>query len=89
MFEEFAVVQTRAIFFFVIETELKMMKCFIENDERTPWDSKITDTLIRMQENLRQYSTVIEDVKKGYVLHKKTNYPRFGANGFVFLEDKQ
>jgi len=71
MFEEFAVMQTRAIFLFVVETELKMMKCFIENDERTPWERKVIDALIEMQQNLKQYSTVIEDIKKGYILHRK------------------
>jgi hypothetical protein len=70
MFEPFIILQTRSIFLWVVETELKMIRHFIEQDRKTPFTQKILDTIGRMQELLKNYAPLIENTKKGYVLHR-------------------
>ncbi len=71
MFEPFIVLETRSIFLFVVETELKMVKHFIEQDKKTYFTQKVLETLSKVEEHLKKYSTIIENIKKGYVLHRK------------------
>lgn len=71
MFEPFIIPQTRGIFLWVVETELKMIKHFVKQDKETPFLQKIFDTITKMEGRLNKYSTTIESIKKGYVLHRK------------------
>ncbi len=71
MFEPFIILQTRSIYLFAFETELKMIRHFFAQDKKTNYTQRILDSISRMEEHLKKYSEVIESIKKGYVLHRK------------------
>lgn len=71
MFEPFIIIQTRSIFIFVIEIELKMLKHFIEQDGKTPFTEKILSVISKMETHLKKYSLILKSIKKGYVVHRK------------------
>ncbi len=86
MFELFIVLQTRSIFLFVVETELKMIKHFVEQDGKTQFTQKILDTISKVEEHLKNYSTVIANIKKGYILHGKQVNLESGKSTLVSLK---
>jgi len=71
MFEPFIVLQTRSIFVWVVETELKMIRHFFAQDKKTEFTPKILDSIGKMEEHLKIYSKVIESIKKGYIIHRE------------------
>lgn len=55
----------------MFELELKMLRHFIERDLTSPFTQKILATISKVEDYLIKYTTIIEDIKKGYVIHKK------------------
>lgn len=86
MFEPFIILQTRSIFLWVVETELKMIMHFIEQDEINYFTQKALDTITRMQENLKAYLPLIESIKKGYVIHRKQVHLNSGKSVLFSLK---
>lgn len=86
MFEPFIILQTRSIFLWVVEIELKMIRHFIEQDIETPFTQKMLDTVTKMQENCKTYSPVIESIKKGYVIHRRQLTLNSGKNVLFSLK---
>jgi hypothetical protein len=71
MFEYFIILQTRSMFLFVVETELKMVRQFFINDQETHFTQKILNSIDKMLNNLNKYSKIIDNIKIGYIIHRQ------------------